>query len=725
MKTSHFNLLQQVIDRSDIGVIIVDDNLRIQLWNSWMEHYSRRTGSETLNHNILKICPEIKGTRVQEAILNTLLTRQPAVISNVLNRFPFDLYQPNKLVADMQPVCIQQAIKIVPLIDAQGAAMCMIQINDVSAAVKREKMLEQQVRERRHAERSQAQERALFIAGPTVVFTFAATPDRKIDYVSPNIQSQFGYQAEQLLSGDILFADLIHPKDRKRYQQQINGKSQQGETVIEQEFRIRHDDGDYRWVYNLTTVVRDEQQQVIKYLGYLLDITERKLNEEKIAQMAYDDELTGLANRRMFMDRLQRELARARRRHYSGALFYIDLDRFKSINDTLGHDIGDQLLQRVAQLLQSCLREEDTAARIGGDEFVIILPDLGQDNDIAAQNALHVVQKIKQTLGEKHSINGHEVDSTTSIGIVIYCGDEALQADDLLRYADTAMYRAKNSGRNRFRFFNKDMQRHVDQKRELEQAMQNALQQQQFSLNFQPMVNRQLEVIRAEALVRWQHPDKGWISPGEFIPLAEENGMILSLGDWVLTEACRQLKNWQECAVNGDAFKLPLLAVNVSPRQFRQPDFVERVKHNLQRFGISPQRLELELTEGIVIADVRDTIRKMEDLKSLGVQIAIDDFGTGYSSLTYLKNLPIDVLKIDQSFVRDITSDRSNAAIVSSIISMARHLGLSVIAEGVETEDELKHLSAQQCDIFQGYFFSKPLSSDDFMHFYHASRRPG
>jgi diguanylate cyclase (GGDEF)-like protein/PAS domain S-box-containing protein len=725
MKTTRLDLLVQIIDRSDLGMIVIDNDLRIQLWNDWMHRYSGRSARQVQLQNLLQICPELKGTRVEEAIINTLLTRQSAVVSNVLNRTPFELHHPSKHdSAETHPQRIQQAIKIVPLNGDNDVPMCMIQINDVSASVKRENILEQQVRERRLVEQALSQERALFIAGPTVVFTFAASPDRKIDYVSPNILLQFGYQADQLIHGDLLLADLIHPENRQQYQNNINHQSKQGESVIEQEFRIKHADGGYRWVYNLTTVVRDENKQVVKYLGYLLDITERKSIEEKIEKMAYFDELTGLANRRMFMDRLNRELARAKRHHYTGALFFIDLDRFKAINDTLGHDIGDLLLKRVAELLQDCLREEDTAARIGGDEFVIILPDLGKDRDIATQNAFHVAEKLRESLGEKHIINGNEVYSTPSIGIVTYSGDDDVSTEDLIRYADTAMYRAKNSGRNKFRFFNEEMQQQVDKKRELEQTMRSALTQQQFSLNFQPLFNRQHEIIRAEALVRWQHPEKGWISPADFIPLAEESGMILTLGDWVLSEACRQLKTWQDSKLNGQAFTLPLLAVNVSPKQFRQPDFVNRVKENLQRFGISPKRIEIELTEGIVIADVHDTIRKMQDLKELGVHIAIDDFGTGYSSLAYLKNLPIDVLKIDQSFVRDITCDRSNAAIVSSIISMAKHLGLSVIAEGVETAEELNHLSAQQCDIFQGYFFSKPLTAEDFCHFYHQSSQP-
>ncbi len=720
MKLLSIDLLQQTINRSDLGLIVVDEHLSIVLWNEWMDTYTGLSSEQACSNSILKVCPELLNGRVHEAIANTLLTNQPAVISNVLNRTPFKLYPPASIkTGNKETACIQQAVKIVPLIGTDSKRLCMIQISDVSAAVKREKGLEQQVKERRLVEQALAQERALFIAGPTVVFTWPAGDNMIIDYISPNIKQQFGYSSEQFLNGEVQFTDIIHPEDFENYQEEINRQIFLNNHIIEQEFRLVNDQGDFRWVYNLTTVIRDEKSKIIKFLSYLFDITERKLIEEKVEQQAYYDELTGLANRRMFIDRLNRELSRAKRRKYMGALFFIDLDRFKSINDTLGHSVGDLLLKRISKLLQKCLRQDDTAARLGGDEFVIILSDLGNKNEKVTENAMSVAQKIKSTLGEKHIINGNEVHSTPSIGIVTYSGKDKYSADDLIRYADTAMYRAKIAGRNEIRFFNTEMQKQVDTQRQLEKSLRTALNKKEFSLYFQPVFNNKKEIISAEALLRWKHPRRGWISPAEFIPLAEETGIILSLGEWVLREACSQLKKWEKSHQQiNTAFSLPILAVNVSPKQFRQKGFVGQVKAILQQTSINPSRLEIELTEGVVIANVEDTIQKMKNLKSLGVKIAIDDFGTGYSSLTYLKNLPIDVLKIDQSFVRDITSDKSNSAIVRSIISMASNLDLHVIAEGVETLDEMEHLISEECDIFQGYYFSKPLDATEFANFY-------
>ncbi len=401
-----------------------------------------------------------------------------------------------------------------------------------------------------------------------------------------------------------------------------------------------------------------------------------------------------------------------------GALFFIDLDRFKMINDMLGHEIGDLLLKNIAKRLLSCLREDDTAARLGGDEFVVILSDLGKQEQEILQISMMVAEKVRKALGEKHILNGHEVLSTPSIGIVTFPAKDQSTAEDLIRFADTAMYQAKSEGRNEICFFSPEMQEQIDTQRQLEKELRKALDAKQFSLNFQPLYDSNNKIINAEALLRWHHPERGWISPAEFIPLAEETGLIVSLGDWVLRETCRQLKAWETTAADNMHFSLPLVAVNVSPKQFRQPEFVTQISAILDEYKISPNRLELELTEGIVIADVDDTINKMNALQSLGIHIAIDDFGTGYSSLAYLKRLPIDVLKIDQSFVRDIEVDKDNSVIVETIISMARHLGLNITAEGVETAEELKFLTSQGCNTFQGYYFSKPLTAGEFAAFY-------
>lgn len=594
----------------------------------------------------------------------------------------------------------------------------MVQINDVSAAYRREKALELQVRDRKLVEQKLSQERALFISGPTVVLTWTMQPEWKVDYISPNILQQFGYNDSRFLDQEIYFPDIVHPDDIDHLMEIIEVNSRNNNSFFEQEFRIENSQGEYRWIYNFTTIHRDKNGQITKYFGYMLDITERKQFQEKIERHAFFDELTGLSNRRMFLDRLKRELVRARRRSYMGALFFIDLDRFKQINDILGHDTGDLLLQHVAIILQGCLRQEDTAARLGGDEFVVILSDIGKELESATKNALRVAEKIRNSLGEKHYLNGKEINSTPSIGIVTFSSQDNVSADDLLRFADTAMYRAKKDGRNQIRFFSPEMQNRVDEQLHLEKALRKALDKEEFSLNFQPIFDDNNEIISAEALLRWEHPKKGNISPAEFIPVAEETGMILPLGEWVLREACKTLKFWEVGDPENGGFFLPRIAINVSPKQFRQSNFVSQVKKTLEEFLLDPSRPEIELTEGVVIADVDDTIRKMHALKSLGISISIDDFGTGYSSLAYLIKLPIDVLKIDQSFVRDITSDNNNSVIVETIISMAQHLKMNVIAEGVETEAQLKHLSIQGCRIFQGYLFSKPLVSDEFADFY-------
>ena len=719
MKYPSPELLFKTVNKSDLGIIIVDGQLKVALWNDWMVAHSGNQRSDAMGVSLLQVCPELENSRVYEAVINTLETGQPAIISNVLNRTPFNLFPCiNLKQAQSIQTRIQQAVKIIPITISDQTSYCLVQITDVSASVKREQALEQQVKDRKLVEQKLSQERKLFIAGPTVVFTWTTKPGWKIEYISPNISLQLGYKVEQFIEGSIYFPDLIHEDDIDQFLEEIEIQEGESQTYFEQEFRILNADGEYRWVYNLTTANRNQQGEITNYLGYLLDITERKHFQEKIEHQAFFDELTGLPNRRMFLDRLQREMIRARRRDYMGALFFIDLDRFKMINDTLGHEIGDLLLKNIAKRLQSCLREDDTAARLGGDEFVIILSDLGKQEQEILETSMMVAEKVRKALGEKYSLNGHEVRSTPSIGIVTFPAKDQSTAEDLIRFADTAMYQAKSEGRNEIRFFSPEMQEQVDVQQQLENALRTALDEKEFSLNFQPLFDSSNKIINAEALLRWHHPDRGWISPAEFIPLAEETGLIISLGDWVLRETCRQLKAWESITVNDMPFSLPLIAVNVSPKQFRQPEFVAQISAILDEYKISPNRLELELTEGIVIADVDDTINKMNALQSLGIHIAIDDFGTGYSSLAYLKRLPINTLKIDQSFVRDIAQDKDNSVIVETIISMARHMGLDTTAEGVETGEELDFLASQGCNTFQGFYFSKPLTADEFAAFY-------
>lgn len=457
------------------------------------------------------------------------------------------------------------------------------------------------------------------------------------------------------------------------------------------------------------SAVKGADGSVTHYVGSHIDITERKASEERIKHLAFYDPLTLLPNRRLLLDRLDQALASSTRSGREGALMFIDLDNFKTLNDTLGHDIGDLLLQKVAQRLLTCVREGDTVARLGGDEFVVMLEDLSQDTLEAAAQTEAVGKKILATLGQPYQLATHEYHSTPSIGATLFTDHQA-EVEVLFKQADISMYQAKKAGRNTLRFFDPKMQDTISIRAALESELHKALENQQFQLHYQIQVDSSHHPLGAEALIRWIHPERGLVSPAQFIPLAEETGLILPIGQWVLETACAQLKAWQQDALTRDL----VLAVNVSSKQFRQPDFVAQVQAAMQRHAINPTLLKLELTESLLLENIEDTIATMSTLKETGVMFSLDDFGTGYSSLQYLKQLSIDQLKIDQSFVRDLASDSSDRAIVRTIIAMAQGLNLDVIAEGVETEDQRQFLQNAGCTQYQGYLFSKPVPIEQF-----------
>ncbi len=439
-------------------------------------------------------------------------------------------------------------------------------------------------------------------------------------------------------------------------------------------------------------------------IGVILDITERKQAEQQIHQLAFYDPLTELPNRRLLMDRLHQEFAIGARTGQHGAALFLDLDNFKTLNDTKGHDIGDMLLVEVAQRLKSCVRDGDTVARLGGDEFVVVLESLSASATDAAAQAEHVAEKIRASLSEPYVLRQHRYHSTPSIGIALFRGHQD-SLDNLLKYADTAMYQAKTAGRNAIRFYDPEMQAAIEARADLEDELRQALARRQFRLHYQVQVDSRGKPAGAEVLLRWEHPERGLVSPAQFIPLAEDTGLIVPMGLWVLQTACAQLAAW----VDEEPTAGISIAVNVSARQFRQPDFVAQVRQVIEESGARPELLKLELTESTVLENVEDTIVRMRELKQLGVSFSMDDFGTGYSSLQYLKRLPLDQIKIDQSFVRDLTSDPNDAAIVQTIIAMTRALGLNVIAEGVETEAQRDFLDSHGCHAFQGYLFGRPL----------------
>ena len=451
---------------------------------------------------------------------------------------------------------------------------------------------------------------------------------------------------------------------------------------------------------------------ITHYVASFIDISQRKAAEDKIRNLAFYDPLTHLPNRRLLLDRLQQAMHASARNANGGALLFIDLDSFKTLNDTLGHDKGDLLLTSVARRLNATVRRNDTVARLGGDEFVIMMEGLSLIATDAAAQARLVAEKILDTFDQPHDLAGLAYHSTACIGIALFA-QQSVSVDELLKHADLAMYQAKTSGRATLRFFDPQMQAAAMARAALETDLREGLHAQQLRLYYQPQVDDDGHVTGAEALVRWPHPQRGMIPPLEFIPMAEETGLILPLGQWVLETACAQLAAW---AQRPELARFTV-AVNVSALQLRQRDFVDQVLAVLQRTGADPHRLKLELTESLLVSNIEDVIEKMFALKAKGVGFSLDDFGTGYSSLSYLKRLPLDQLKIDQSFVRDIHVDPNDAAIARTIVALADSLGLGVIAEGVETKAQRDFLSSSGCHAHQGYFFSRPLPIDEFEQF--------
>ncbi len=522
-----------------------------------------------------------------------------------------------------------------------------------------------------------------------------------INYVSSRIQSMLGYEPDELLGKPAL--ELIHPSDLPQVQVAFAGMLARSSPGAPTEFRFRHRRGYWTEVEAVATNL-SEYPGVRGILVVVRDVSERKQVEERIHHLAYHDSLTGLPNRALLTEQATLILALTARRKSSLALLFCDLDYFKDINDSLGHVVGDLLLMQVANQLKRALRNTDTLARLGGDEFIVLLPELERDG------ATQVADKILTVLREPVVLGDHRFALTGSIGISLY-PDDGANFQELLKNADTAMYQAKQDGRNAFRFYNPAMHAASLERLELMSALRKAIQTGQLRTYFQPKVClADGRVVGAEALVRWQHPEQGLILPGRFIPVAENNDLIVAIGNWVLEDTCRQLAAWR-------AAGLPRLsvAVNLAAQHFRESNLVQELEKLLERYELPHAALELELTESTILDTGSETMNTLRELKRLGFKLAIDDFGTGYSSLAYLKNLPIDSLKIDRSFVRDLTTNPDDRAISAIIVTLGHSLGLVVVAEGVETEQQRAILLNQGCDFAQGYLFSPPLPAADFI----------
>ncbi len=523
----------------------------------------------------------------------------------------------------------------------------------------------------------------------------------RLIYLNPAAEAMLGGSPGERSPDTRYWMRLVHPEDRMRVK--AAKRRLLANQGYDEEFRVLRGNGSVRWIHDCAFPLCDAEGNVYRVAGISADITQRKEAEQKLLHLAHYDALTGLPNRTLFYDRLKQALAQAHRNRWMVAVIFLDLDRFKNVNDTLGHVVGDELLNQVSARLLDCVRSGDTVGRLGGDEFAIVLSSIAGQRDASV-----VGQKIMAALKEPFALGASEMFVTASVGIPLYPSDSVDQ-DTLIRNADTAMYRAKDLGRNSCQFYTPEMNARALEKLSLETSLRRALERKEFLLYYQPKASLVSgEVTGVESLLRWRHPELGLISPVEFMPMLEETGLILPTGEWVIRAACEQARSWRDAGIR----PMPI-AVNLSARQFQARDLAGTVRRILEEFGIEGSALEIEITESSLVDNTDEAVRTLDALGALGIRIAIDDFGTGYSNLNYLKRFPLDALKIDGSFVRDVITDLDDAAITRAIITMAHYLDLSVIAEGVETEQQLSFLHANGCDEIQGFFLSRPLAADD------------
>nr|WP_232429583.1 bifunctional diguanylate cyclase/phosphodiesterase [Noviherbaspirillum autotrophicum] len=563
----------------------------------------------------------------------------------------------------------------------------------------------QDITQRKQAEQAlhEAEQRYRSIVENAVEGIFQSTPDKGYLAVNPALARIYGYDSPQQMIDHLRDIDSQLYVDPQRRAEFLRCMAEH-DGVINFESQVYQRNGNVIWISENARNVRGPDHAVQFFEGSVIDITERKIYEAQIRHQATHDALTGLPNRNLLHDRLQQAMANAQRNNHIAAVAFIDLDQFKFINDSLGHQVGDELLKVVGQRLRSCMRAADTVARQGGDEFVIVL-----DNHRSCETVTDIVRRMIALVAEPWLAKGLELQVTCSVGVSVFPND-GRDVETLLRNADSAMYKAKELGRNTFQYFSAEMNLHATQRLEVLNSLRYALAHDEFMLHYQPKVQLATgRVIGAEALIRWHSTTRGLVSPGHFIPLAEESGLIIPIGEWVLRAACAQNMAWQRA---GHA-PLPI-AVNLSPRQLARDDIVDLVADALQSTGLDPRYLELEITENDVMRDVDKSLATLIRLKELGVKIAIDDFGTGYSSLNYLKRFPVDTLKIDRSFVNDIATDADDAAIVKAVISLAHILNLDVVAEGVETDEQRRFLVENGCDEVQGYYFGRPMPVQEF-----------
>ena len=661
-----------ILETSHDAIVVTDRQGLIRYANQSVGSVFGYSPEELIGSDVFQLYPERSRTVRREAFLGYLATGKHS-----LNGQSGEIWGLHK---SGREICLELAVSHIRLLGG-----------DLFAGFFRDQTARYATLEELHL-----RDRAIESAGLAVLISDARAADHPTTYVNPAFERMTGYTKEELLgnSGRILLGNELAQYQADELRQLLK-EGKEG-TVILKCFRK---DGQMFWNELSVSPVRNGQGTITHCISISKDVTERKREEENLIRNAQYDCLTGLPNRILFHDRLEQSIASATRHQRLVGVLFIDLDRFKVINDSIGLAAGDQVLVEAALRLKHCLRDGDTVGRLGSDQFVLLLDELEHADAIET-----LADRVLASISKAFTVAGQEVFVSASIGASIFPRD----GDDgpiLIRHADMAMYRAKQYGRNNYQVFSEEMETNIARRVTLEANLRRALDRDEFVLYYQPQVSLESgRIVGAEALIRWRHPELGMVPPAQFIPLAEETGMIVPIGEWVLDTVCAQLKTGF-----GMGLKLPRVAVNISARQFRQKNLLAFVEQCLRNHGVDAASMEIELTESMVMLDPERTIQVLRNMKEMGLRISLDDFGTGYSSLSYLRRFPIDVLKVDQSFVRDVTSNKDDAAIASSIIALAHSLNLSTVAEGVETIDQLDYLALQKCDVMQGYFFSKPV----------------
>jgi diguanylate cyclase (GGDEF)-like protein/PAS domain S-box-containing protein len=673
--------LSGIMDNVADGIITLDEDLRIETMNQAALELFGYGPTDALGQPFVTLIEERDWTRVAMALMACL------------RRNDDDRRRESR--AEIQGKRRSSEIF------AMAFGVSQMRLGDRRTAI----CVVQDITQRKRAEQAlrESEERLKLAVRSTRSGVFDNNLQRGIQWWSPEFIEMMGYDLGEVRSANVLFEELLHPDDRANVLAQIDRYLAGDKGDYLAIYRLRHRDGTYVWIEARGQAIRDDAGKPSRFTGTMTDVSDRKRFEEQLMYVSTHDPLTGLPNRTLLLDRLTHAVAHAERKGTSVAVMLLDLDRFKLVNDSLGHHVGDKLLRALAQRLTSSVRASDTVGRLGADEFLIIAEDL-PDPQVAAR----VAETILVGLSRPFGIDGQQLFATTSIGISLFPGD-ASDINSLIRDADTAMHNAKSGGGNAYRFFTPEMNEAAVARLSMEHALREAIEHSQFMLYYQPKIDLDsMEAVGVEALIRWRHPEMGFISPAKFIPVAEETGMIGQIGDWVLRTALMQIRDWEARGF------IPLpVAVNVSVRQITSAQFGERVWAVLEEVGIRPDLLELEITETAMMSNINYIVDALTDLRRRGIHIAIDDFGTGYSSLSYLRRLPITTLKVDRSFISESTTNADTGAIAATIIAMGRQLGLKVVAEGIETQEQLDFLRHHRCDQLQGYFFSMPLPPAD------------